>query len=137
MAKLQDKKRHKKKLYIKDFPSFDEFCDLADEIVRQIPDIYKKGISGIYITREEVRDEEIPGIYVLGNYHPGGYVEPSIDIYYGSFRQICRGLPPARIEQELWETITHEIRHHLEENAGLADLQIFDQQQKEYFRLNK
>jgi hypothetical protein len=119
------------------FPSFDRFCDLADEIVRQIPDMYKKGISGIFVLPEEVRDEEIPELYILGHYHHGGFLEPSIDIYYGSFRQVFRGLPRARLEEELWETITHEIRHHLEENAGLHNLEVFDQQQKEYFRSNK
>ena len=122
---------------MKDFPSFNKFCDLADEIVRQIPEIYKEGISGIYVTPEEVRDEEIPELYILGHYHLGGYVEPSIDIYYGSFRQIFRGLPLSQLEEELWETITHEIRHHLEENAGLHALEIYDQQQKDYFRVNK
>ncbi len=122
---------------MKDFPSFNKFCDLADEIVRQIPDMYKKGISGIYVVPEEVKDEEIPEVYILGHYHTGGYVEPSIDIYYGSFRKSFRGLPISQIEEELWETITHEIRHHLEENAGLHNLELYDQQLKQYFRLHK
>lgn len=122
---------------MKVFPSFDKFCKLADEIIRQIPDMYKKGISGIFVIPEEVRDEEIPELYILGHYHGGGFLEPSIDIYYGSFRQVFQGLPLAQLEEELWETITHEIRHHLEENAGLHNLEVYDEQQKEYFRLHK
>ena len=122
---------------MKDFLAFNKFCDLADEIIHQIPDMYKQGISGIYVIPDEVEDEEIPGIYILGHYHHGGYVEPTIDIYYGSFRQAFRGKPLAQLEEELWETITHEIRHHLEENAGLHNLELYDEQLKDYFRLNK
>lgn len=121
---------------MKDFPSFNQFCDLADEIIRRIPEIYKQGISGVFVTREVVKDEEIPEVYILGHYNHGGYLEPTIDIYYGSFRQVFRGSPLAEIKEELWETITHEIRHHLEENAGLHTLEIFDEEQKEYFRDN-
>ena len=120
-----------------DFPSFNRFCELADELIRQIPEMYQQGISGIYVSPEEVRDEEIPGVYVLGHYHHGGYLEPWIDIYYGSFRQVFRKLPLGRLEEELWETITHEIRHHLEENAGLHMLANYDRQLKEFFRSHK
>ena len=122
---------------MKDFPSFDRFCELADELIGQIPEEYQQGISGIYVSPEEVKDEEIPGVYVLGHYHHGGYLEPWIDIYYGSFRRVFRKLPLGRLEAELWETITHEIRHHLEGNAGLHMLEIYDQQLKEYFRSHK
>jgi hypothetical protein len=119
---------------MQDFPSFDKFCDLADAIVRQIPEMYLKGISGIYVTPGEVRDEEIPHLYILGHYHHGGYLEPSIEIYYGSFRRSFQGLAPSQIEAELWETIAHEMRHHLEENAGLHNLEDYDRQVKEYYR---
>ena len=122
---------------MKDFLSFDRFCDLADAIINQIPEMFKEGISGIFVSPEEFKDEEIPGVYVLGHYHRGGYLEPWIDIYYGSFRQVFRKLSPGQLEEQLWETITHEIRHHLEENAGLHTLAIYDQQLKEYFRAHK
>jgi hypothetical protein len=122
---------------MKRFPSFEEFCGLADKIVAQIPAIYREGISGIFVTQQAVKDEEIPGVYILGHYHGGGYLSPFIDIYYGSFRRVFQGLPLSEIEEELWETITHEIRHHLEENAGLRNLEAFDEELKEYFRLNK
>ncbi|MFQ5864601.1 MAG: hypothetical protein ACE5IW_05160 [bacterium] len=110
---------------------------MAEELVGQIPDKFKKGLAGIYVSPNEVRDDDIPGVYVLGHYNHGGYYEPSIDIYYGSFRKVFRGLPSLQLQNELWETITHEIRHHLEESAGLLDLRIFDQRQKEYFRLQQ
>ena len=120
-----------------DFPSFAEFCDLADGIIRQIPEMYKEGISGIFVTRKEVKDEEVPELYILGHYHHGGYLTPFINIYYGSFRRVCKGAALEEIEEELWETITHEIRHHLEENAGLRNLKAYDEDLKEYFRGNK
>ena len=95
-----------------DFVSFDQFSDMAEELIRLIPDKFKKGLSGIYISPEEVRDDDIPGVYVLGHYTHGSYYEPSIDIYYGSFRKVFNGFSSFQLQNELWETITHEIRHH-------------------------
>jgi len=119
------------------FISFDQFSTITEDLVRQIPDKFKKGIAGIFVTPGAVVDDEFSDVYVLGHYTSGGYCEPSIDIYYGSFRKIFSGLSLLQLQNEIWETIIHEIRHHLEENAGLQDLRIFDQQQKEYFQLSK
>lgn len=117
------------------FPSFDEFSALAEELVQHIPDTFMRGLAGITVSPVEVEDEEVPGVYILGHYTHGDLYEPYIDIYYGSFRQVFHGAPLAEIQDELWETILHELRHHLEESAGLEDLRVFDDLQQEYHRL--
>ena len=110
---------------------------MTQNLVAMIHDKFKEGISGIYVVPEEVIDNEVPGVYVLGHYHRGGYYEPSIDIYYGSFQKVFEGLNREQLQHELWETIVHEIRHHLEENAGLKDLRNFDQQKLNYYKLSR
>jgi hypothetical protein len=41
-----------------------------------------------------------------------------VALYYGSFRKVAAGDPAFDWEEEMWETLTHELRHHVESLAG-------------------
>jgi hypothetical protein len=41
-----------------------------------------------------------------------------VAIYYGSFAAIAAEDPDFDWEEEAWETLTHELRHHVESLAG-------------------
>ncbi len=64
--------------------------------------------------------EYIDDPYGLGNY---------IVLYYGSFREVLGDAPAEVWEEELWETMLHEIRHHVELRAGVDDLELEDLRQ--------
>ncbi|HLV11897.1 MAG TPA: metallopeptidase family protein, partial [Trueperaceae bacterium] len=73
---------------------------------------------------EEGFDEDV--------YRMGEYLDPGPDsflggpeglgrhvaLYYGSFRAIAEADPGFDWEEEAWETLTHELRHHVESLAG-------------------
>lgn len=103
-----------------DFPEFEE---AAHRMWEEIPDLYKEGIDGIVVKREAESHPDHPDYYTLGmcltEPYPSGYMGPDttrsfLALYYGSFRAISQRNEGFSWEEELWETITHELRHHLE-----------------------
>jgi len=70
---------------------------------------------------------ELPDIFTLGHCdtesYPSEWVGPEttrsvVVLYYGSFRSVARQDPDFDWEAEIYETVEHEVRHHLE---SLAD----------------
>jgi hypothetical protein len=57
-----------------------------------------------------------------------------IALYWGSFRQLAGRDPGFDWDGELWETLTHELRHHLESLAGEDDLEGVDYAADEVFK---
>lgn len=113
---------------------FEDFERRAVEEWERIPEAYKAGVDGLVVSREARAHPERGGIYTLGEcvteeYH-SDYTGPEslrsqLVLYYGSFRRLAMGEPAFDWEGELWETITHELQHHLEALArdeGLLDL---------------
>ncbi|MDD2422272.1 MAG: metallopeptidase family protein [Heliobacteriaceae bacterium] len=100
---------------------FDRFADLADEMVQMIPEKFFRRFNGdIRVLPEPCRDEQ--GFYILGEYFTDEFLGQWIAVYYGSFAACFRGEPPEVWKAELWTTLLHEIRHHLEDLAGIDDL---------------
>lgn len=103
--------------------TLERFIQLADEMVDRIPEVLLKELNGgISVEPSERRNADDPeGVYILGEYIVDEYLGASIVLYYGSFVRLF-GDDDETIEAELWETIRHEVRHHVEERAGLDDL---------------
>lgn len=100
--------------------SFREFSRLAGELVDKIPPRLAKDLSGgFHVTPETKRDGEF---YVLGEYVEEGALGCFIVLYYGSFAAVLQNAAREEWERELWETIRHELRHHLETLAGTDEL---------------
>ncbi|MBD0321289.1 MAG: metallopeptidase family protein, partial [Gemmatimonadetes bacterium] len=86
---------------------------------------------------------ELPDVFTLGECATGEYdvetglgddVSSGVHLYYGSFLALSREYGDFDWEGELWETITHEIRHHRESAAGEDDLEEMDYAEDENFR---
>lgn len=107
---------------------FDAFADLAEAIADGIPPALLEGLNGGIIIEKKTRrrSEDPPGVYLLGEYIVEDYLGPLIAIYYGSFRRVFAGEPPQVWEEELRRTLLHEVRHHVEARAGVADLELED-----------
>lgn len=106
---------------------FERFEKKAREAYASIPPEYKEGVDGLVVSPEAHRHPDLEDVYTLGECitesYPSEWVGPEttrsvVVLYHGSFRALARLDPEFDWEGELWETLTHELRHHLE---GLAD----------------
>jgi len=101
----------------------------------EIPPVYKEGIDGIVVKREAESHPDHDDYFTLGmcltEPYPSGYMGPDttrsfLALYWGSFRELAERNPQFHWEEELWETITHELRHHLEFLAEDDALEALD-----------
>lgn len=113
------------------------FEEMANRLYDEIPEALLQGLNGGILISEEVRqdDPDLPDVYIMGEYIDDPYgLGNYIVLYYGSFRKVLRDEPPEVWEDELWETMLHELRHHVELRAGVDDLDMEDLRQLEEFR---
>lgn len=114
----------------------DRFTALADRLMERVPEPILEGLNGgVTIRRRAMRDPDDPNdVYIMGEYRTDHVLGCYVVLYYGSFQALLDGEPDEVWEQEIWETIRHELRHHVEERAGVADLDVEDEVEKEQFR---
>ncbi len=122
---------------------FEAFEAAARAAYQEIPDAFKEGVDGLVVSREALADPEHPDVFTLGHCltedYPSDYGSPDttrsvVALYWGSFRQLARRDPSFDWDGELWETLTHELRHHIESLAGEADLEGVDYAADETFK---
>jgi predicted Zn-dependent protease with MMP-like domain len=121
---------------------FDEFDRAARRAYDDIPEEYLEGVTGLVVSREALPDPALPEVFTLGHCltedHPSGYEGPTttrstVVLYWGSFRAMAEADPDFDWEGELWETLTHELRHHLESLARDDGLEGLDYAVEETF----
>lgn len=123
--------------------TFEEFRDLVAELVDEVPEEFMRGLQGVHVLPQAKLEEgwEDEDVYRMGEYldpgpehflggQPG--LGRHIAIYYGSFKAIADADPDFDWEEEAWETLTHELRHHVESLAGedllvQEDMAFFDE----------
>ena len=122
---------------------FEEFERAAREAFEEIPEEYREGVDGLTVRREALGHPTLPEVFTLGHCiteeHLSDYGGPdttrsTIVLYWGSFRELAQRDPDFDWEAELWETLTHELRHHLESLAGDAALEGVDYAADELFK---
>ena len=105
------------------------FQDLVARLWDEIPEAFKKGLQGVHVLPKAKPEPGLEGVWRLGEYLDpgppsafGGFegLGRHIALYYGSFLQVAG--PGFDWEKEVWETLLHELRHHLESLAGRDDL---------------
>lgn len=119
-----------------DFRTFER---RALEMWEHVPARFREGVTALIIARERQPDPEFPEVSRLGECAvdeavaaiPGAPLHSLIMLYHGSFRAVAAEDPTFDWEDELWETITHELRHHLEWRGGLDGLGDEDDLQRE------
>lgn len=114
----------------------ERFSALADRLADRLPPSVVAGLSGGIVIEERAhrRPDDPEGVYILGEYIQDPWLGPRVVLYYGSFLRLFAGRPEDVWEQELWDTIRHELRHHVEGRAGLRDLEIEDAVELERIR---
>ncbi|CAN5619321.1 hypothetical protein BH23GEM7_BH23GEM7_23420 [soil metagenome] len=130
--------------------TFEHFERRAQRIFAEIPPEFKRGVDGLMVLREESPHPSLPDVYTLGECRTEAYpsefggpgeVRSLVVLFHGSFRRLAELDEHFDWEEELWETITHEVRHHLEsladedalEEHDYADDQNFARRQGESF----
>lgn len=123
--------------------NFQHFESRARDIWEEIPAEYREGIDGLTVSRELLPHPDTPEVFTLGECltesYPSDWEGPEtlrsrVVVYYGSFRALARRNPDFDWEGELWETLTHELRHHLESLATEDALEGVDYAADQTFR---
>jgi hypothetical protein len=104
------------------------------EMCAEIPVDYFDGVTEVVASPRVVPHPERPDIFTLGECIPlplgeGDWtaVQSRIVLYHGSFRALADLDPDFDWRGEAWETLTHELRHHVEWRAQQSALEDFDQ----------
>jgi len=112
------------------------FETMVREMVRELPREYQEGIVAIEVTGKTVPHPVRSGIFTLGECVPHSFGAPgeadaelhsTVQLHYGSFTALAATEPGFDWRHETWETLLHEVRHHLEWRAQAAALEAFDE----------
>ena len=115
-----------------------DFRALVDRMVAAVPPKYLDGVFAIEVSPKTVRHPVYPSVFTLGECIPVEAAEdppPSrVVLYHGSFQELARERRDFEWRAEAWETLTHELRHHLEWRARSGDLEAYDWAAEQNFR---
>lgn len=107
--------------------TYREFRATVESMMDDIPDAFVQGLQGVHAIEEARPEEAYVDVWRMGEYldpGPEDFLGGSdglgrhVALYYGSFARIAEGDPGFDWEAEIWETLTHELRHHVESLAG-------------------
>jgi len=122
---------------------FQDFEELAWRDWQRIPESYKAGIDGLSVVRAAQPHPGLDDVWTLGECVTEAYpsdfggpdtIRSAVVLYWGSFRNVADQDPDFDWEHEVWETLTHELRHHLEALADEDALGDVDYAADENFR---
>lgn len=125
---------------------FDAFERESRQVFDSIPPRYREGVDGLTVHRRPLSHPRFPGIYTLGECatesYPSSWEGPEtvrsvVHLYWGSYRALARSNPGFDWSEEIWETLTHELRHHLESLADRDDLGGVDYAMEQAFQRDK
>jgi hypothetical protein len=111
---------------------FDDFRDLVERLARDVPKEFEGGIVDIEVSPKTVPHPVHAGVYTLGECIPvewsegGANLQSRIVLFYGSFAALGRTQAGFDWRREAWDTLTHELRHHLEMRAHVDQLDEYD-----------
>jgi hypothetical protein len=123
-----------------DFEAFERAARVA---FKEIPSEYRQGVDGLVVRRAVDRHPTLPGVFTLGRCltedHISEYGSPEttrsvIELNWGSFAALADRDPEYDWDGEIWETLTHELRHHLESLAREDALEGVDYAADETFK---
>jgi len=113
--------------------NYADFQSLTARLAAQIPSEFLDGIAEVVVSPRTVAHPDREDIWTLGECIPlpsndgdPRYLQSRIVLYHGSFQALAHGAPGFDWEHEAWETLTHEVRHHVEWKAHEAALEHFD-----------
>lgn len=110
-----------------------DFEAMVRHLAAEVPAEFLEGVAEISVSPRTVPHPSREEIYTLGECIPLPAVDGSVPgiqsrvvLYYGSFVALAHGAPGFDWRAEAWETLTHELRHHLEWRARAPALEAYD-----------
>jgi hypothetical protein len=118
-----------------------DFEAMVRRIADEVPSEFLQGIAEVAVSPRTVPHPERAEIYTLGECIPlpageaasSEGIQSRIVLYYGSFAALARLQDGFDWREEAWETLTHEVRHHLEWRARAPELEAFDRAVEQNF----
>lgn len=110
-----------------------DFEAMVTRMAADVPAEFLDGIAEIVVSPRGLPHPDRPGIYTLGeciplpaaDATPEG-IQSRIVLYHGSFAALAETTPGFDWREEAFETLTHELRHHLEWRARAPELEELD-----------
>jgi hypothetical protein len=111
-----------------------DFEALTRRLCTEVPEHFLDGIAEVVVSPRTMPHPEREDVFTLGEcvplpVHLGSGVEgvqSRIVLYHGSFAALARLQEAFDWRREAWDTLTHELRHHLEWRARAPDLEDLD-----------
>jgi hypothetical protein len=111
-----------------------DFESMIRRLSQEVPASFFEGVAEVAVSPRTVPHPTRPEIFTLGECIPipageGATSHESqsrIVLYHGSFLALSKIQEGFDWREEAWETLTHELRHHLEWRARAPDLENFD-----------
>lgn len=111
-----------------------DFALMIRRMGDEVPAEFMAGVAEIVASPRTVPHPTRPETFTLGECIPlpaaegtaSQGVQSRIVLYHGSFAALARLRPGFDWRGEAWETLSHELRHHLEWRARAPDLEAFD-----------
>ncbi len=110
----------------------DDFRSMVDRLAREVPAEFRDGIVAVEVSPKTVPHPVRGDVFTLGECIPlewsgdGADLQSRVVLYHGSFAALARDRPGFDWRREAWETLAHELRHHLEWRANVAALEAYD-----------
>lgn len=106
----------------------------------EVPESYFDGVTEVVVSPRAVPHPIREGIFTLGECIPLPLEGDGVDtiqsrvvLYHGSFRALAELDPDFDWAAETWETLTHELRHHVEWRARRSELEGLDRAAEQNF----
>jgi hypothetical protein len=111
-----------------------DFEAMVRRLCSEVPSDFFEGVAEVVVSPRTVVHAERDDVFTLGECESlpvevGSGVEglqSRIVLYHGSFASLARLQAGFDWRGEAWETLTHELRHHLEWRARAPDLEDLD-----------
>jgi hypothetical protein len=111
-----------------------DFEAMVRRLCGEVPDQFFDGVAEVVVSPRAVPHPDRSEVFTLGEcialpVEVGSGLEglqSRIVLYHGSFAALSRIQDQFDWRLEAWDTLTHELRHHLEWRARAPDLEVFD-----------
>jgi Zincin-like metallopeptidase len=118
-----------------------DFEALVRRLAAEVPAEFMQGIAEIAVSPRTVPHPGRAEIFTLGECIPlptgeagsSDGIQSRVVLYFGSFNALSRLQEGFDWREEAWETLTHELRHHLEWRARAPALEAFDRAVEQNF----
>jgi hypothetical protein len=112
----------------------DDFRALIERLKAEVPPAFLQGILEVTVSSKAVPHPVRADVYTLGECIPvewsgsGADLESRVVLYHGSFAALAGQSDRGAFDWrgEAWETLTHELQHHLEWRANTGALEAYD-----------